>query len=300
MSVASALPAGLEFRRHSFTAMGVSIECHVESPADCAGGFAAVEREFARLDRIFSRFRRDSDLSKLNRAGSCIVVSELVEVVTLALDARERTAGRFDPTVHDALVAAGYDRTFAELPRDGALGAPTGPCGGTVLVDRAVRTITLLPGSRLDLGGIVKGYAAERACDLLAPLGASLVSAGGDIALRGVPSAGHWPIAVETPNGPLTLGVPGGGVATSGRDFRRWFRGGRDQHHLIDPTTGLPSQSDLLAVTVVAADAIEAEIQAKALFLAGEQAAFEEARAARMPAVLRTADGRVVLAGGIA
>ena len=85
---------------------------------------------------------------------------------------------------------------------------------------------------RLDLGGIGKGFAAERVAELLALTGPSLVSAGGDVAVRGVPTEGTWAVAVDDT---LTLGLTRGGLATSGRDRRRWRRGGVEQHHLIDP-----------------------------------------------------------------
>jgi thiamine biosynthesis lipoprotein len=213
-------------------------------------------------------------------------------VVELALLARVRTGGRFDPTVHDALVAAGYDRSFELVPADGPA-ANAAACGGGVLVDG--RRIELEPGVRLDLGGIGKGFAVERAAVVLAAAGPCLVNAGGDLAVRG----GSWPVGLETADGQITLELDRGAIATSGRDRRRWRRNGHEQHHLIDPRTGAPAESDLLRVTVVASDAVEAEVWAKALFLAGEEAAAAEAEGLGLPAVLVTPDGRTRLAGGL-
>jgi thiamine biosynthesis lipoprotein len=106
---------------------------------------------------------------------------------------------------------------------------------------------------------------------------------------------------VETSGEPLTLELAGGhALATSGRDRRRWRRNGRELHHLIDPATGAPAESDLLRVTVVAVDAVAAEVEAKALFLAGAERATEEAGVAVIPAVLLTGDGRTILTGGLA
>ena len=159
------------------------------------------------------------------------------------------------------------------------------------------RRVELEPGVRLDLGGIGKGFAAERAAEILATAGPCLVSAGGDVATRG----GSWPVGVETGGDPLTLELAGGNaLATSGRDRRRWRRGGRELHHLIDPGTGEPSRSDLLRVTLVAGDAVAAEVEAKSLFLAGAERAAAEADERGLPAVLVTGDGRTVLAGGLA
>ncbi len=293
--------APLPLQRRMFVSMAVGVECLLEGDPASDALFDEVEREFSRFEAAFSRFRPDSELSQLNRAGTRRCTPELVEVVELALAARSRTGGRFDPTVHDALLAAGYDRTFAELAAD-----PYGPeiearpCVGEVEVDRAGCVVRLGRGVRLDLGGIVKGWAAERACDLLAAAGPCLVNAGGDIAVRGVPPGGVWPVAVDVPGAALTLGLRSGGLATSGRDHRRWRRNGREQHHLIDPATGLPSASDLVTVTAIGADAVEAEVHAKSLFLAGVRGALAEAQRLAIPCVLVTEGGQVVRAGGLA
>jgi thiamine biosynthesis lipoprotein len=162
------------------------------------------------------------------------------------------------------------------------------------------RRIELGDGVRLDLGGIAKGYAVDRAAALLASHGPCLVNAGGDIAVAGAPQAGVWPVGVEVPSGTLTLGLERGALATSGRDRRRWTVGDDEQHHLIDPRIGRPAESDLVRVTVVAGTCTEAEVLAKALFLAGERAAVQEADELGVPALLVTEDGRVRKAGGLA
>ena len=282
--------------RHGFRAMGTQIELLLDVPAttDAEAAFSAAQAEFARLEGLLSRFLPDSELSRLNRDGAIDAGPDLAAVVRRALEGRERTGGRFDPTVHDALVGAGYDRTFADLP--GELGRPIEParCAGGVQVDAAGR-IELEPGFRLDLGGIGKSYAAESACALVAQLGPALVDAGGDIATCG----GAWPVGVATADGSLTLLVENGGLATSGCDRRRWLAAGEKAHHLIDPTSGRPATGDLVRVTVVARDAVEAEIHAKALFLAGATRAAAEANASGLPCVLVTRAGQTVLAGGI-
>jgi thiamine biosynthesis lipoprotein len=287
--------------RHSFRAMGTEIELLVDADG-AAPALAAAEAEFHRLEALLSRFREDSELSRLNAAGSLDAGPDLRRVVELALAARERTGGRFDATVHDALVAAGYDRSFELVPpdTDGWAGMHTPMCThahrpmGTHVTPAGIE---LDPGVRLDLGGIGKGYAAERAAEILGTAGPCLVNAGGDIATRD----GAWTVGIETSSEPLTLELRGGSaLATSGRDRRRWRRGGRELHHLIDPRTGEPAESDLVRVTVVSGDAVEAEVAAKALFLAGAEDAAAEADAESIPAVLVTEDGRTVLAGGLA
>jgi FAD:protein FMN transferase len=278
--------------RHSFRAMGTDMELLVEpTNGHTPRAFAAAVDEFERLEQIMSRFRPDSELSQLNRERALDASLDLVRVVELALDARERTAGRFDPTVHDALIAAGYDRTFDDVEPDGpaTVDGDVACLGGVAVHDGRIE---LEPGVKLDLGGIGKGYAAERAAELLATSGACLVNAGGDVAVRGDVV---WPVGVDTADGQLTLALDRGGLATSGRDRRRWARGGEERHHLIDPTTGRSARSDLLRVTVVAADAVEAEVLAKVLFLSGT----EEAAQTDAAAVLVTDSGETVLTGAL-
>ncbi len=186
--------------------------------AEVDDALAVAEAEVHRLERLLSRFDERSELSLLNREGTIVPGPELREVVGLALAARETTAGRFDPTVHDAVVAAGYRCA----PGDSAP-AEAAPCGGAVDVDAASGRIRLGPGVKLDLGGIAKGWTADRVLPILAAKASALVNAGGDVAVRG----GGWPVGVEAYGAlRLTLAVDEGGVATSGIDRRRWTHGG--------------------------------------------------------------------------
>jgi thiamine biosynthesis lipoprotein len=253
-------------------------------------GFDLVELEFERLEALLSRFRPESELSRLNRAGRIDGSPDLLRVVGLALEWRQRTNGLFDPTIHDALVAAGYDRSFELLsgPDDGDGGVHlhhthvrAAGGGGCRVADGGV---ALEPGVRLDLGGIGKGYAVDRAAELLGRFGPALVNAGGDMACRG----GFWPVGVEIPDGSLTVGLERGALATSGSDRRRWAGG----HHLIDPRTGRPADSPYLRVTVAAPTAVEAEVRAKAIFLGADPAGAD--------AVLVGRDGRVRRLGALA
>ena len=272
--------------RRTFRAMGTEVEVLLDAPVGerAERALDRAESEFERFEQVMSRFRDDSELSRLNRDGRIEGASpDLVRVVKLALEAREHTDGRFDPTVHDAVVAAGYDRTFADVPAESP-GPPPSPalCGGAVHIDWS--TIELGQGTRLDLGGIGKGYAVDRVAELLALAGPCLVNAGGDLAVRG----GAWPVGVTDE---ITLELTRGGIATSGRDRRHWRVADTEMHHLIDPSTGRPADGDLVSVTVVADSAANAEVLAKAAFLGA---------VVDVPHVLVTADGRTVLAGGLA
>ncbi len=129
----------------------------------------------------------------------------------------------------------------------------------------------------------VPANVASPTAEVLAEAGPCLVNVGGDIAVRD----GAWPIGV-TPE--LTLELTGGGMATSGRDRRRWRRGEEELHHLIDPATGRPATGTPLRVTVVAESATAAEVAAKVAFLGGPVG---------LPRVVVTAAGETLLAGGL-
>ena len=240
--------------RRAFPAMGTDVELLLDAPDQpvAVAALRAAEDEFHRLESLLSRFRPDSELARLNREGEIVAGPDLLAVTQLAVEARAHSEGRFDPTIHDALCAAGYHSTFAEIALAGGSEEPAaGPCNGSVTIDPTRSSITLGRGVRIDLGGIAKGFAVDRVSELLAPAGPSLVNAGGDIA-----ATGEWIVGVDTVGEPLALALVDGALATSGRDRRRWLRDGEERHHLIDPSTGRPAESDLLRVTAFAATAV--------------------------------------------
>ena len=241
---------------HRFRAMG----CEVVVAGALAAEARAVEEVFAERERTFSRFRDDSELNGVNAVAGSVVVSEVfAATVAVALDAAAVTGGLVDPTLGAAVIAAGYDRDFAELeesrttpPRPGAPG-----CWDSVRLTG--RLLTRPQGVLLDLNGVVKALAVDDSLRLLSRPG--FVSAGGDLATNA-------PVDVALPDGGA-LRVVSGGIATSGRVGRRWVRGGVEQHHLIDPRTGRPSRSPWTQVTAVGATCLAADVCAKAAFLLG-------------------------------
>lgn len=258
-------------------------ETHDESRARAA--LAAAQEEVAACESELSRFDSASDLSRLNGAGGewTSVGPRLLEALGLALQARDDTGGRFDPTVLPALVAAGYDRSFELLEERPAERADGWRAGARIELDERRSRARLEPGAAVDLGGIGKGYAAGRALDAMLGtahgLHGGLVDLGGDIAVRGeTPEGGPWRIAVADPRASgetlAVLSLEEGGVATSGRDARRFGPAG-SLHHLIDPETGEPAFAGPLTVTVIAPDTAEAEANATTLAIASLEAARE-------------------------
>ena len=240
-----------------------------------------VEAFFGEVEAELSRFRPGSALSRLNAAAGQgpQQVSEMLEtVLALALEAAEESAGVFDPTVLNALRRAGYDRSF-ELLADDAVRPMRPVDGGSSINWRAVElnsilgTVTLPAGVGLDLGGIAKGWAVDRAAEMLGAWGAAMVDAGGDIRVSEAAGGEPWPIGIQHPFDPTRdLGVitlDGGAIVTSTVGRRQWQRNQQPMHHLIDPRTGKPSQSDLHTVTVLAPTAADAEVAAKVALILG-------------------------------
>jgi thiamine biosynthesis lipoprotein len=257
--------------------------CEVVVSGATIAELRAVEALFAERDRVFSRFRPDSELSRVNRsAGRFVAVSPLfAQTLAVALHAARETDGLVDPTLGAALEAAGYDRDFASLA---PLPEPPGPGR-----PGAWRSILLIGchvgvphGLRLDLNGVVKSLAVDDALDLVS--GPGFVSAGGDV-------AGSDELTVALPDGESVL-LERGALATSSSAKRRWLRDGRLQHHLIDAQTGRPSTSPWEQVTACGVSCLAADIAAKAGFLLGNEGPVWLDRR-RIPARFLASDGSV-------
>jgi len=277
--------------------------------AQAAGALESAEVLVRSYEARFSRFLPASELSLLNTsAGRWSTVSpDMSDVLALAREMTAETGGLFDPGVLPQLEWAGYDRSFEALPAYRPAGATAllGGLGiGAVELDGRGR-VRLPVGCRLDLGGIVKGWAADRVADVLADSGAALVDLGGDIAVRGsLPEGAPWRIGVEPPDAPdelmTVLEVTHGGVATSGTNRRRWRRGGASMHHIIDPRTGQPARSDLSQVVASAPTAARADIWAKtALILGPEACEMLVASKTDIELLLVAADGTATMSPGI-
>lgn len=268
---------------------------------------ALVAETFEEAEQRFSRFRADSELSRLNRAREPVVVSEaLFAALSRARAYAELTDGLFDPGVGGALAALGYDRSFAP----GALDRPRVPDRparvgrfADVKLDPISRRVERPEHVQIDLGGMIKGHTVDVAAEHLRGRGA--IDAGGDAAVRGPSPTGEaWLVDVEDPQDAsrtlATLAVRDAAVATSADNRRRWRAGNAVAHHLIDPRTQAAAVTDLAQVTVVAPHAELADVLAKTAFLLGAHEArrFLE-RQPGVGGVLVRRCGEVVFAGSV-
>jgi thiamine biosynthesis lipoprotein len=269
-------------QRRAFRAMGCEMVTILACEDDLKGILERVPGWFEEWEQVLSRFRFDSELTRLNQApDQPVQVSNVLwDVYQAAMQAEQLTGGLVTPTVARAVIKSGYDRSFDLLPKD----QPRIPWEisnevedfSMVIANSDKHSLCLPPGIQLDFGGVAKGWAAHQAMLKLRGSGPVLVDAGGDIAISGsLPGSVPWPVGVADPIHPgreiAVLYLEECGVATSGKDRRQWMHGGRMAHHIIDPRSGQPALTDVMTVTVVAPTVMEAEAAAKAALILGSE-----------------------------
>lgn len=259
--------------------MGIWLDC---SPAIATSLFAHAQTWFENWNARFSRFSPTSELSLLNAQGHAVVSDEFWQVLEIADQAVRESDGLFNPLVLNAVQAVGYQSSWSPNHAPIHL-APSQPAAPLVAWERGIhrdpktQEVWLAEGQALDLGGIVKSWAADTACQRLTAFAPCLVNAGGDIAAgRVLQNGSWWPVGLVNPFQPekdlLMVAVSQRGVATSGRDLRQWQLDGVAKHHIIDPRTGDSAATDILSVSVVADTARQAETAARSVLILGSQA----------------------------
>ena len=292
-------------------ALGTGVQVTTSDGTQLAAASAAVAAELDLVDRACSRFRPDSELLALEAAGGrpMRLTPVLADALGVALDAARRTGGAVDPTIGASIRALGWDADFAAVrartaPPRMRVERPRGwKC---IHFDRATRMASVPRGVHLDLGSTAKAWAADR-CALAAwaatGTGGVLVSLGGDIATAGPAPESGWEITVgddhATPAGvgDARIALHTGALATSSTSVRRWQTGDDvEQHHIIDPRTGLPVDSPWRTVSVAARSCLAANTASTAAIVLGGDAA-TWLHSIDVPARLVGVDGEVTLIG---
>jgi FAD:protein FMN transferase len=285
-------------------ALGGSLRVIVTRPGALRVAKAAVDEVVAAMDKAASRFREDSELSRLNASPERdVTVSPLLaEAIAVALRGAQLSGGAVDPTIGSAIRLAGYDSDFALVPPDGDrihLIAEHIPGWRAVQLDLGSRTVRLPRGVEIDLGATAKALASDLASAAASKAiagGGVLVSLGGDIAVAGEAPPEGWSIQTSDDSAsPIddaeeAISITSGGIATSSTTVRRWTRGGVIMHHIIDPATGLPADTCWRTASVVAATCVDANIASTAAIVMG-RAAISWLEGNRLPARLVDLDG---------
>jgi FAD:protein FMN transferase len=262
------------------------------------------------LERRWSRFLPDSDISRLNAAPEAfmLVSPDTIRLLVAMKEAWRRTYGRYDPTMLSAIVAAGYAKSIDGSRRSGraARRADHRATVDDLMIDPTASAVVVPAGIGLDPGGIGKGLAADMVVTELLAQGTAgaLVGVGGDLAAAGTPPAPEgWLVTAEHPLDPAqglaTLALEAGGVATSSTLSRTWLQDGRHRHHIIDPDTETCSDTDLAAVTVIARAGWEAEAHATAALLCGSETVLEYLDVHELDGIATALTGTTTLSPGL-
>lgn len=289
-----------------WSAIGTSVVVAVDHPEALPLVREVVEAEVAALDLACSRFRPDSDLSRLNAAsGAPVLVSPLLaDAIRVALRAARLSGGAVDPTVGTCMDAIGYDADFAALRDAGPVAACPAAGWDRLHIDEQ-GLVTMPEGARVDLGATAKALGADRAAAAAHRAAACgvLVALGGDIAVAGPAPPTGWAVRVtDDHSGPPTMpgqdiNLHSGGLATSSTAVRRWQRGGAEMLHLVDPRSGRPIEPVYRTASVAAACCVDANIASTAALVRG-RGAIDWLEAAGLPARLVTEAGDVLHLNG--
>jgi thiamine biosynthesis lipoprotein len=299
----------------SATAMGTVIRISAWT-ADERGAVAAIDRalaEFGRLDALMTTWTATSEVSRINAAagsGEPVAVSdEVLECIARGQEASRLSGGTFDLTVGGFAGVWKFDED-----NDGSIPAP-----GLVaerrrlvswrdlVVDRKQKTVRLRrPGQRITLGGIAKGYAVDRAAAILREAGLDdfIVQAGGDMLVSGRRGDRRWRVGIRDPRGARDAFFAAAEVedrtfSTSGDYERFTIKDGRRYHHILDPRTGYPATA-CRSVTIMARDAVTAEVLSKIVFIWGPRRGMRLIeRTPDVEAVIVDAKNRVHVSSGL-
>lgn len=299
---------GSEKRSKQIFAMDTIVELTVYGKnAEQATESAAAK--IMELEAELSATKADSAVSKINSAlGAAVTVSDNVKAPLLAaLDISSKSKGAFDITVFPFVKAWGFVSKEYRVPGKDEL-SRLQDFVGFKKIEINGNAVSVPNGTEIDLGGIAKGYTSQCVCDILKESGVTgaVISLGGNAqTVGGKPDGSKWRIAVCDPDDPDngtigTLSVDETAVVTSG-GYQRFFEsGGRKYHHIINPSTGYPSESGLKSVTVVCADGTYADGLSTALFVLG----LEDALAYRkshggFDAVFVSDDGTITITSGL-
>jgi thiamine biosynthesis lipoprotein len=268
----------------SFQAMGSKIFVALDIPEKPSVSLLdQVPQWFVEWETILSRFQRGSELNRLNtQHDAWISISNVLwDVLQCARDAYTLSNGLVNAAMLNAIENIGYTQDFGVLPekmqnKNLIIEKTTNLQFENIQFDPSRQSVNLPGDCSLDLGGVAKGWAAQQAMLRLSRIAPALVNAGGDIAISSEQQSGDpWLIGVTDPLNPENhlqiIQVKSGGVATSGKDYRKWQLNGKWVHHILDPRTGQSALTDVLAATIIAPSVLEAETAAKTTFILGSQ-----------------------------
>lgn len=276
------------------------------------GAEEAVEKaedEIRRLESVLSVTEKGSEVYAINQQGGGTVSEDTRKLLERSEDIYQETDGLFDITIYPLMELWGFPTKNYHVPSETELQETLRLVDGSKIL-REVDQITLLPGQKLDFGGIAKGYAGDQVLKCLKAAGIenALISLGGNIGTLGVNEKKEpWVIGIRDPKGTPeemigSVRVSGKFVVTSGGYERYFEEDGNTYIHILDPKTGYPAKKDLISVTIVSEDGTLADAMSTSIYLMGLEAGTDYWRTHQeeFDMILVTEDERVYVTEGIA
>ncbi len=294
--------------RSAFTAMDTAITAKFYG-AEAKQAAEHFQTQIEDLDGLWSKTDPQSDIARLNLYGT--LPTGQLDLRTIALlekssQLSRETKNAFDPALGRLVSLWGIGTEKQQVPGEGERQAVLERCGNENLMITE-DTVSLKNEIQLDLGGIAKGAATDEAVKVLEQfsLDGYLLSLGGNVYVHGEkPDQSEWRVGISDPDGKADylgyLAVSDCAVVTSG-DYERFFiQEGVRYHHILDRTTGAPSQSGLRSVTVVCKDAAKADAYSTALFVMGAEKGMSFCeKEDTLDAVFVTDDHQIFLTDGL-
>lgn len=240
----------------------------------------AAKTEIERLDDMWSVGNENSEISRLNKKKKGKVSDETIELITYAQGVSKETDGAFDITIYPLMNLWGFTTKQYQIPDDSKIQQILNTRIGMdkIEVQKTNRKVSLLDGAQIDLGGIAKGFTSQSIAKIFKDyeIHSGIISLGGNIQTIGAkPDGSRWNVGIESPNDAFDMvGVyeaEDEAVITSGGYERYFEKNGKTYHHILDPKTGYPADSDLISVTIVSKNGMRADCLSTALFVLGKE-----------------------------
>lgn len=240
----------------------------------------AAKMEIERLDDLWSVGNSDSEVSALNKEKQITASDETIELIECAQKISDATNGAFDITIYPLMDLWGFTTQKYQVPEDAAIAKILKNNIGMdkVVVEDDSNTVTLLDDAQIDLGGIAKGFASQSVAQIFEEYQVShgIISLGGNVQAIGTkPDGSRWKVGIESPDDNFdmvgTYEAKDEAVITSGGYERYFEKDGKTYHHILDPKTGKPADSDLISVTIVSKSGMKADCLSTTLFVLGKE-----------------------------
>ncbi len=256
--------------------MGTFVEVVSADKRACGIAF----EEMKRIENLLSKYLPGSEVSRLNKAGRLKVSFETFFIISKSVEFWKLTGGAFDITAAPLADLWGFTGKNYAVPGEGEITRALSLVGSDKIILNTGDSVVefRLPGMKVDLGAIAKGYALDCAVRRLKAAGviSCLINAGGQVYCLGDKYGEPWEVAVRDPRGPnasSSMQLTDRSVATSGDYEQFFFQGKKRYAHIFDPTTGYPAESGIASVTVIAPDGVTADALATSIFVLGKEKA---------------------------